>query len=142
MTFDIKPYEYIGDIKLGMERSEVRKKLGVDYESFKRDSTDIYPCDHFSSLKVFIYYKDPGIVEAMEFYPPANLIFEGLKLFDLSYIELKEWLLRKDPELEIEEDFSLTSYLLGIGVYAPNADEYPNLPAESIIVFEKNYYEL
>jgi len=45
-----------------------------------------------------------------------------------------------DSDIEQTDD-SLTSYKLGIGVYAPDADENPNLPPESVIAFEKGYYD-
>ncbi len=141
MIFNIKPYHSVGNIELGMTRDNIRDILGTTYKSFKRNQFDEMPCDHFDALGFFVYYKTSGTVEALEFYPPVKLFFKEKSLFDLSYSELKEFLLQKDPDLDIEEDYSLTSYKLGIGVYTPNADEDPSLPVESIIVFEKNYYE-
>jgi hypothetical protein len=139
MKFNIKAYSSIGTIKFGMRQSEVRNLLGTNYKSFKRTPASEYPCDYFKSLGVFVYYKKSGVVEAVEFATPAEPSFEGKDLLNLSYDDLRNFFQSKDANLEIEPD-SLTSLLLGISAYTPDADENPQLPAESIIAFESGYY--
>lgn len=123
-----------------MTPDEVRSVVGVEYTSFKRTSSADLPCDYFEPKEIFVYYKLPGVVEAIEFAPPANPTFDGANLLELSFDKLKEFLRKYDSELEVEED-SLTSYCLGVGAYASNAIEDPNSPPESIIVFEQGYYD-
>lgn len=45
-----------------------------------------------------------------------------------------------DSDIE-ETDDGLTSYKLGIGIYAPDVDEKPSLTPESVIAFAKDYYD-
>ena len=140
MSFLITSYVGAGNIKFGMTSGEVRFLLGKNFKAFKRTPSSELPCDFYESLGVFVYYKLPGIVAAIEFSDPAEPEFSGEKLFHLSFDELKRSLLVRDKKLEIAVD-SLISYSLGIGAYAPDADEDSSLPAESVIAFEKGYYD-
>lgn len=140
MNFSIIPFEGVGTIKFGMTSDQVRAELGSDFKSFKRTPDSVLPCDYYEALGVFIYYKLPSVVEAIEFADPANPELEKTGLLGMSFNEVSNFLAAKDPSLEIQLD-SLTSYNLGISVYAPNADEDPNLLIESILLFENGYYD-
>ena len=122
-----------------MTPGEVRSLLGANFKSFMRTQDSEFPCACFESLGVFVYYKLPGLVEAIEFTDSATLEYESRDLFKLYFDDLRKMLLAKDNELEVESD-ALTSHRLGIGAYAPHAEEDPLLAVESIIVFEKGYY--
>lgn len=139
MNFQIEPLVGAGDIKFGMVPDEVRNLLGTGYESFKRTPAVTFPHDYFRSLGVFVYYKDPGFVEAIEFTAPAAPIYKNRKLLTLTYVELRDILHENDSGLEIESD-GLTAAKLGIGAWCPDAADEPDKPAETIIVFEENYY--
>lgn len=89
---------------------------------------------------MFVYYKHPGVVEAIEFTFPAVAEFENKNLLELSFKDLKSFISAKERGLKIEFD-SLTSEMLGLGAYVPDADDNTSLPAESIIVFENGYYD-
>ncbi|VEE61138.1 Uncharacterised protein [Shewanella putrefaciens] len=140
MDFSIIPFEGVGSIKFGMTPKQVRTNLGSGFKSFKRTPDSVLPCDYYEALGVFIYYKLPSVVEAIEFAEPANPELDKAGLLTMSFNEVHNFLAAKDPSLEIQSD-SLTSYNLGISVYAPNADEDPNLLIESILLFENGYYD-
>lgn len=141
MVFQIKPFVGAGDIRFGMTPDEVRDLLGVGYESFKRTPAATLPLDYFLSLGVFVNYKDPGIVEAVEFIAPAAPIYKNRNLLTLTYVDLRKFLHENDSSLEIEPD-GLTANKLGIGAWFPDAVDEPDKPAETVIVFEENYYSL
>ncbi|WAF68959.1 hypothetical protein NRK98_02605 [Aeromonas dhakensis] len=140
MFFLINPFVGAGNIKFGMTPDQVRLLLGGGFDSFKRTESSAFPCDYFEDLGVFFYYNSSGVLEAIEFTEPAAPEFEKKDLLKISLKDLIKLLSDKDKGLEIESD-SLTSHALGIGAYAPDADEDPSLPAESIIIFEKGYYD-
>ncbi|PHR97585.1 MAG: ABC transporter ATP-binding protein [Blastopirellula sp.] len=141
MEFLIKPYEGVGDVQFGMSVTQVRSFLGSEFESFNRTSESAHPCDYFELIGFFVYYTESGEVEAIEFCSKAVVEFEQKKLFDLSFSELTDLLHKFDQEVEIECD-GLTSYQLGIGAYAPLLDEEGTAcKPESIIVFERGYYD-
>lgn len=140
MIFTIKPNIGVNDLKFGMSPSEVRAMLRDEYKSFKRNPLSEYPCDHFPSLSLFVYYKASGKVEAMEFAKPAEVFFDDVNLFQLSFYELNKLLGNFESNLNVESD-GLTAHELGIGAYNPFATEEPMATPESIIAFEKGYYE-
>lgn len=140
MQYDIEPLYGAGSIHFGATAEEVRTELGANFTSFRRTPSAAFPCDFYESLSVFVYYKVPGIVEAVEFAHPADVRLEGVSLLTLSFAELTAFLHERDSLVEVEID-SATSYGLGVGAYAPRADEAPDEPAESIIVFERGYYD-
>ncbi|MCG9703106.1 ABC transporter ATP-binding protein [Vibrio natriegens] len=139
MSYLINLMKGVGSISFGMTPSHVRNILGDNYVSFKRTPASSYPCDHFESLGVFVYYTELGVVEAIELSKPAQAILDDEDLLHIPFSKLKNILESKDSQLEIEPD-SLTSYTQGIGAYAPDSDEFPERPVESIIIFEENYY--
>lgn len=139
MSFLISSFAGVGDIKFGMFPSEVRGILGDGFKSFKRTPNAEYPCDYYELLGIFVYYKLNGMVEAVEFTNLSELKLGCHSLFNLPFNDLMRLLANLDQNLEVEPD-SLVSYQLGISLYAPNADENPSLPVESILVFEEGYY--
>ena len=113
MEFVIKPYESAGPIKIGMTKEEVR--------SFMPEAPED---DH--------YFCEPPIA-----------ILEGKPINGVPFIEAKNWLENFDSELEEERFVGVTSFKLGVGLYAPNYydDEDPTIPVEAVIVFKKGYYD-
>jgi len=124
---------------LGSTRPAVRALLGDEAESFKRTESSEWPCDYFARIGIFVYYRAPGVVEAIELCRPASAIVDSLDLLRVPILKAIEHLKGLDPDLEVAED-SFTSYKLGVGGYAPDMDD-PNSEAESIIVFRPGYYD-
>lgn len=79
-------------------------------------------------------------MEAIEFVYPAKVELFEYKLFELSYDKIKTVLFNYDKELEKDMD-GLTSYELGVGIYAPSSMKNRNPQVESIIVFNAFYYD-
>ncbi|MEC0264531.1 hypothetical protein [Paenibacillus anseongense] len=61
-----------------------------------------------------------------------------MPLNGIRFIEAKQWLKQFDNSLE-EDVVGVTSYKLGIGLYAPDydEDEEPEALVEAVIVFKK-----
>ncbi len=129
-------YEGVGPIRFGMSRDDVRTALGADFESFKRSPSSIQPCDHFLQHECFVYYDANDEVEAVEFTKPATPMLDGLDLLSIDFTSLVQRIRQDDPDLSVEND-GFTSLRLGIGGWAPGADDEP---PESIIVFTRGYY--
>ncbi|HCG8219557.1 TPA: ABC transporter ATP-binding protein [Vibrio parahaemolyticus] len=139
MSYFINSMKGVGSISFGMTPKHVREALGSNYTSFKRTPDSTHPCDHFESLGIFVYYTKSGTVEAIELSKPAQAILDDKDLLQMPFYKLIETLKSRDSQLEVEPD-GLISYIQGISAYAPDSDEYPEQPAESILVFEENYY--
>ncbi|MGQ7249533.1 hypothetical protein ACUN9Y_19635 [Halomonas sp. V046] len=140
MPYLISPLEGVGAIEFGMQASSVRMLIGKDYTSFKRNVTDEFPCDYYKDKGLFIYYKSPGVVEAIELTHPASPELDCSPLLSMTFKDLKKLLKKYDNNLETDGCSSI-SHALGIGAYAPKAIEEESCEIESIIVFEKGYYD-
>lgn len=138
MEFLIQPYIGVGGIKFGMKNLEIKSKMGtmpinVQYTEKKEIKKETYQ-------ECFVYFKPGNICEAIEFHEPAKVIFMGRELLHQPYQNIKEFMLKYDENLNFD-NAGFTSYRLGIGIYAPFAEEAPQDPVEGVIVFEKGYYD-
>lgn len=137
----ICPYQSVGQIRFGMTREEVRSLLGEPSATFYKGLNTESPTDAYDHVGVHVYYAHPsGYCEALEFFEPAQLLLAEKPLFQLSFVQLKEWLSSQDSELEIDDE-GLTCFKYGLGLYAPEWKEDANLPVQGILVFnDRNYY--
>lgn len=139
MEFKIKPYVGVGDILLGMTSEQIQKVMdGPPSKKFKRFKDAEFDIDRFASF--FVYYRHPGVCEAIEFFGEATVLIDGKALLGRSFSEVKKFLEAIDSSLSIDNS-GLTSFKYGVGVYAPFAQDEPDEPVESVIVFEKGYYD-
>lgn len=140
MMFEIHSHQGAGPVRFGMTATEVRAALGVEYETFKRSPEDAHPTDYFNALGCFVYCNAGGQSIALEFAEPARPMFNGLDLLNMGFADLLKRIGEIDPEASVEVD-GFTSFHLGIGAWAPAADEEPDEPAEAIIAFVPGYYD-
>lgn len=139
MEFVINPYIGAGKVLLGMTPNEVQEVLGVSPKKrFRKFKDDDFETDSYQWC--FVYYKKPGICDAIEFHLPASVVFNGHNLLSKSYAEVKDILSKLDNTLQFDES-GLTSIKFGFGVYAPFAEEDPSELIEGVIVFEEGYYD-
>lgn len=139
MNYDIEPYVGVGPIKFGMPREAVRQALGVEPRIFKKTPLSEMPADAYDEWGIHVHYDPPGVCCAVELAAPAAPTFRGQNLLGRSFGELQEMFRRMDQDLETDAS-GLTSRKLGVGLYAPFAEESPGEPIESVIVFEKGYF--
>ncbi len=142
MDFEIKSLVGAGPIQFGMTQQEVRSSLQGPIRSFKRTPSEALPSDHFTDLGIIVYYKVPGIVEAIEFSRPSAPIYFGVRLFEQTVDQVKSLLTSKDSNLEIDSD-GFVSRVMGLGFYVIDADPENEIPPQilSAIAFEKSYYD-
>jgi len=142
VDFNIIPYQSAGPISIGMTKEEVRNVMSEkpnDYHNIRGAYTDC-----FEESNIFVYYTNAdGICEAIEFCEPTIAMFNGKPINGVKFIEAMKWLERFDSETIYEKYVGLTSYKLGIGIYAPKYDEVENSDenVEAVIVFKKGYYD-
>lgn len=140
IQFKIRPYEGVGSVSFGMSRSEVRRKLESSVEAFRKSSLSKTDADAFDALGIHVHYKESDDCEAVELASPSEPLFQGRQLVGKPFDELRDWLASLDENLEVDES-GLTSYKHGIGLFAPFAADSPSEPVESVIVFEKGYFD-
>jgi hypothetical protein len=139
VKLEILPYQEVAGIRFGMTPAQVREILGNPVSRFKKTSTSELETDAFDHLGIQVFYKQPGVCEAIELSAPAEPALQGKSLVGESFQTLKEWFQAIDDSVEIDET-GLTSHLFGIGLYAPFAATLSDKPVESVLVFEQRYY--
>jgi hypothetical protein len=139
MDYEIIPNIGAGRLSFGLSPDEVRLVLQSEVEEVEKSSSGI-PVDFFPLLGIFAYYKQPGVLEAVEFGGPASPTFKGRTLLEQPYSEMETWFRVQDPDL-ILNDAGFRSERLGIGLYAPAARREPRDPVKGVIVFEPGFYE-
>ncbi|WP_446906321.1 hypothetical protein [Acinetobacter baumannii] len=124
-----------------MKREEVRKVFS-EYEprAFWRNSYSESATDGYDEIGINIYYDSADKTIALEFYEPAQILFKGIEIFNLSASEAYKLMASLDKDIAIDGD-GLTSFKFGIGFYEPNYEEEPFLPVEAIIIFIEGYYD-
>ncbi|MGS0468154.1 hypothetical protein ACU8V3_14205 [Cobetia marina] len=103
MKLVISSFEGVGAIEFGMKISDVRMLMGKNYKTFKRNVDDSFPCDYFEAKGLFVYYKLPGVVDAIEIVLPALPELDSYSLLEAEFNEAVLFLQKYDNDLELEE---------------------------------------
>lgn len=140
MDFDVIPRSGVGVLRFGMTADEVRAAMALPFHSFYKSAGSALPTDSFLEDAIHVFYRQPGVCEAIEFYSPSNVSLQNVKLLNAPYENVKSFLRGLDKQLE-EDDSGLVSRTLGISIGAPSHREFPNAPTESVFVFEDGYYD-
>lgn len=138
MKLEIKPYIGAGDVLLGMTSEKIQNIIGIVPTKFKKVQTSKMYTDAYEWFHV--YYNDKGKCEAIEIFEPSIPIFRGKYLINRPFIEVKNYFYTIDDSIEIN-NAGFTSFKYGIGIYAPYAEDEPDEPVESVIIFEHGYYD-
>ena len=75
----IQPFESVGPLRFGMERSEVHRVMEEPPREFKKGFSENMT-EAYDQAGVHVYYDSSGAVELIEAFPPANLVYEGTDL--------------------------------------------------------------
>jgi hypothetical protein len=149
MDLRIQPHEGVGPIKFGLSIRETRRALaealfalgrgwaGRVATFLKSPERDGLPVDDFSDLGMHIYYRVDGgrvVCDGVELFSPARPTYAELDVLVTPFAEVRSWLATRDPSLEADSA-GCRSRALGIALYAPNSDEEPELPAQSLYLF-------
>jgi hypothetical protein len=143
MELNIVPFQSVGSLRFGASPEIIRSVFNSPLKSFTKGAISDMPTptDAFDEDGVHVYYDKLNRCEAIEFYSPALLTFQGKLLVNQPYKEISEWLSSVDDNI-VYDDSGLEARSLGIGLYAPNFDENerPDELVESVIVVSKGYW--
>lgn len=141
MEWEIRPLQSVGQVDFGMPRADVRRAVGAKFREFvKSPARPTNTTDAFEGLLVHVYYgANSGTCEFVEFGGgSARPVFQGKDLLSESFADLRDWFRSLDPTMK-EDEAGLEAPALGIGLYAPYAEEEPARPPEGVSVFKKGY---
>jgi hypothetical protein len=139
MKLEIRSYSGVGPIMFGMPAEEVRSTLGCAYKEFKRTPISKTITDAFQPLGIFVCYNIDRKCNAIEMARPAQPFYAGHELLSDSFDKVFGLIRGFDPEVKADE-CGLTSFALGIGLYAPGCGKDRLLPVEGVIAFQRGYY--
>jgi hypothetical protein len=88
---------------------------------------------------IHVYYKPPGLCEAVELFPSSNPTYNSRRFFGQPFSQVQSWMLALDPEA-LTHPGGLESFALGIALSAP-AFKGPDEPVEAVLAFERGYYD-
>ena len=144
MQFDFQPYEGAGALRFGMTPEKVKKVLGDPDERLVRNkySEMLGTFEYlYNAIGLHIHFNWNDSLDSISFMAPASLTFREKDLMSVPFYELRDWIRDIDPAAEDVEDPDIQSNLLGITTYSPNAEDDPSEPAESIMIFKREYFE-
>jgi hypothetical protein len=134
----IDPYVGVGPIRIGMTAEEVTNLLGPPHHTTDKASL-VCLCYFDSAVQVAL--KDPGVCEAVEVWgPPAQVSLKSELLIGRRFHEIRRWFRKLDPSVAVTST-GLKSFEYGVALYARDALGSPRDPVESVLVFERDYYE-
>jgi hypothetical protein len=140
MKPEIRSYVGVGPIMFGMKAEEVRSTLVCAYREFKRVPFAKTTTDAFQPLGIYVYYTIDRKCNAIEMARPAQPFYADHELIGGSFDKMFDLIRGFDPEVKTDES-GLTSFALGIGLYAPGCGKDRLLPVESVIAFQRGYYD-
>lgn len=135
---EVMPFFGLGPVRFGMTIEQVRAALGSTAFPFQKTPTSEYPTDSFNAAHLHVYYRSPGVCEAIEVFPPGAVTYRSNRILGVPFSEVRNWMLREDPALIVDRS-GLTSFVLGLSLSAP-ALKAPGEPVESLLLFEKDYF--
>lgn len=126
--WELKPLVSVGEIKFGMNRSDVHKLFEEKCTEYKKSKYSKNTTDDYGRFHIF--YTTDNKVDAVEFFEGIELVMNGNVIFPVEVSEIDRLL----PEIE-KEGNSFTHIEKSIGI------ETDSKKTESILVGSKGYYE-
>ena len=77
VKLEILPYQAVAGVQFGMTPAKVREVLGNPERCFKKTPTSELETDAFDHLGIQVFYKQPGVCEAIELSAPAEPTLRG-----------------------------------------------------------------
>ncbi len=138
---EIRPFDGIGPVKLGMPRSELHQVLDGPVRTFRVTQKSTTSSDQFLDHNANAHYAEDGRLEAIEFYG-GTIEWNGIQLLGRNAVDVYDEV--KPHSRDVEFEAGVTFHDLGFGLYAPGWGKEPDDDdeniVESVIVFRRMYY--
>jgi hypothetical protein len=130
----INPYTSVGPLKLQMTSEEISAQLNKEPDRFRKHDDDVSLSDHYKNSGAFVYYNHNGKCNAIELVENSFHEIKGIHFLKMPAGKAKVTLNELDINLiDISDTFISNS--LGISL------NIPDNRVESVLVFEKGYYD-
>lgn len=134
MEMNIISFTQVGNLIFGTKREEIRKILGAGFNVFRKSQWEPNTTDDYQAFGLHLYYTENDELEFIEMFPPANPLFQGIKLQG-SIDDVLNMLYQFDTNPETDG----ASYIfqkIGISIYSQREDKQ----IEAVSAFSKGYY--
>ena len=140
-VFEIRPFDGVGPIRLGMSRQELRRLLGGEVEAFRKTQDSPTLSDYFNDYMAVAFYTPNDLLDAFEF-SQGNVEWQGIQLMGRIGGEVLREMQQYSKQIEI--DAGVIFHDLGIALYVPSwgtrPDEDEENIVESVLVFSRTHY--
>lgn len=134
-TLEFVPYKSIGVVNFGMHREDVRQNFG-DYSEFKKTELSNNTTDDFGFIHA--YYDDNNMLEAVECFGEAKIMFNNVDIMALNIKQLKLFFETQSIEY-ITDESGLQTDGVGISAYIPDITNDKEAKVETLLLFRKGY---
>jgi hypothetical protein len=138
MDYTIYPYEGVGQIRLGMTPQQVREILGEPERQLPAGKRCDLPADKYVQLGFFVYYRNPGVCEAISMWD-GSVEFQNVRPLGKSLKYLKDWFMSMGSDIQ-HFDLGFIAVDFGITINAQNYCPDLSCECDSLIIFERGYY--
>ncbi|NEB94076.1 hypothetical protein [Streptomyces bauhiniae] len=131
----IEPFRSVGPLRLGASRDSCREYLGQPDESYRRSAWEVELADSYLDFGITLDFGPGGLLEAVEMFPPARPVLEGIDLLGLPGRDV----LRLLSERASTPEFSLGVYNFdefGISLFSSSGPASDGL-FDSVSVFRR-----
>lgn len=136
-TLEFVSNKSIGLVNFGMLREVVREKLG-EYSEFKKTEFSKNTTDDFKFIHA--YYDNNNMLDAVECFGQAKIIFNNIDIMALNIKQLKLFLENQSIKYTTDES-GMKADTVGISAYIPNIMNDKEAKIETLLLFKEGYYE-
>ena len=139
----VEPYISIGPLRLNEDREIIREKINEPFDARVNEFDGLQDnFDYFTDSIFLVHYDKNNKAIAFEFFEECehNLIFNGVDLRGLPFVELTNMFSEIDPSLFVD-DSSFISNKFGISAYCPYTGTDGLAHSETVTIFAKGYYD-
>ena len=138
MRLEVDLLNGLGSIRFNDVRTKVRMGFDASPKVYAQSDAEV-PHDTYEAEGLFVMYDKYNRCAAVECEAPAEVIFEDRDLLKMSYTDLRQMVVQLDPDM-VESDKDFISFKYGIAGFAPEKEDKPELPCESVTIFRENHF--
>jgi hypothetical protein len=124
-SFEAIPHKSLGLVRIGVERSEVHRAMGVPESSFNKTTASVHPTDAWFCGAFQVFYTDEGKVEFIEVTGGAGVevVCFGVSVFSTAAVSLIEQLSKVTIFSVEDAGCSFISRSADVALWRPASEE-------------------
>nr|WP_320010898.1 hypothetical protein [uncultured Desulfobulbus sp.] len=124
----------LGDIRFGMNRSDLREIFQNKYKTFSRDRNEDQEIDSYDIFGLQLNFDDQDKLEFIEAFYPSNPMYDGITFIGRQANSIQQEMSNKGFKT-IQDDVGYDFPDLGFGVYVREGT------IEAVSIYRRGYYD-